>query len=407
LKIARQRAIFYDEGKPVQGESLMRAVVYQGPGNIALKDVPQPSLLEANDALVRIIKTTLCGTDLAIIKGGVASVEPGRIIGHEGIGIVEEVGSGVRRFKPGDKVIVSCITSCGSCEYCRRGLPSNCVEGGWILGNTIDGCQAEFVRVPFADNGLHVIPSSISEETALMLSDIVPTGLEVGVMNGEVQFGDVVAIVGAGPVGLAALLSVQFFSPAEIIVVDLDEYRLGLAEQLGATTVINNQDGRATEKILAKTGGRGVDVVIEAVGHPLTCKVAQEIIGVGGTIANIGVYSESAELHKETLWIKNVTIRMGVVNTTTIPLLLRTIESGKLHPDRLITHHFAFSDVLHAYDVFANAAQEQAVKIVLNVSDPSGAASLGIEEKALVEMIVNQIMQSQKEIAPATGKDCH
>ena len=347
----------------------MRAVVYQGPGSIALKEMPRPSLLEASDALVRILKTTLCGTDLAIIKGGVASVDPGRVIGHEGVGVVEAVGSGVRRFKAGDKVIISCITSCGSCEYCRRGLPSNCVEGGWILGNTIDGCQAEFVRVPFADNGLHAVPPTISEETALMLSDIIPTGLEVGVMNGEVQFGDVVAIVGAGPVGLAALLSVQFFSPAEIIVVDLDEHRLGLAEQLGATMVINNQDGRATEKILAKTGGRGVDVAIEAVGHPLTCKVAQEIIGVGGTIANIGVYSQSAELHKESLWIKNVTIKMGVVNTTTIPLLLRTIESGKLDTGRLITHHFAFSDVLHAYEVFANAAQEKAVKIVLNMDD--------------------------------------
>lgn len=370
----------------------MQAVVYQGPGNLALKEVPQPTLVEQSDALVRITQTTICGTDLAILKGGVATVTPGRVIGHEGVGIVEAVGSGVRRFKPGDRVIVSCITACGSCQYCRRGIPSNCTEGGWVLGNTIDGCQAEFVRVPFADNGLHHIPPPINEETALMLSDIVPTGLEVGVMNGQVKFGDVVAIVGAGPVGLAALLSIQFFSPAEVIVVDLDNHRLELAKRLGATMVINNQDRCATAKILEKTNGRGVDVAIEAVGHPLTCKVAQEIIGVGGTIANIGVYSQSAELHKEALWVKNITIRMGVVNTTTIPLLLRTIQSGKLDPSQLITHRFPFSDVLRAYEIFANAAQEQAVKIVLAIGDaPCNNARLSTE--ALVDMIVGQIMQ--------------
>ncbi len=287
------------EDKPEMGEHLMKAVVYQGPGKIALKKCPKPTLLEATDAIVRITKTTICGTDMAILKGGVATVEAGRIIGHEGVGVIEAVGTGVRRFKPGDHVIVSCITACGSCENCRRGIPSNCVDGGWVLGNTIDGCQAEFVRVPFADNGLYHIPESISEEVALMLSDIVPTGLEVGVMNGDVQFGDVVAIVGTGPVGLAALLAVQFFSPAEVIVVDLDEHRLALAKQLGATMIINNKDGNAVAKILEKTNGRGVDVAIEAAGHPLTCKVVQDIIGIGGTIANIGVYSQSAELHKE------------------------------------------------------------------------------------------------------------
>ena len=370
----------------------MQAVVYQGPGNIALKEVPRPTIIEQTDALVRITQTTICGTDLAILKGGVATVTPGRVIGHEGVGIVEAVGSGVRHFKPGDRVIVSCITACGGCEYCRRCIPSNCTAGGWVLGNKIDGCQAEYVRVPFADNGLYHIPTAINEETALMLSDIVPTGLEVGVMNGQVKFGDVVAIVGAGPVGLAALLSVQFFSPAEVIVVDLDAHRLALAQRLGATMVINNQDSHPTAKILEKTNGRGVDVAIEAVGHPLTCKVAQEIIGVGGTIANIGVYSQSAELHKEILWVKNITIRMGVVNTTTIPLLLRTIQSGKLDPSQLITHRLPFSDVRRAYEIFANAAQEQAVKIVLAVGDaPDHNAELSSE--ALVEMIVGQIMQ--------------
>ncbi|MCA9950564.1 MAG: zinc-dependent alcohol dehydrogenase family protein [Anaerolineales bacterium] len=371
----------------------MQAVVYQGPGQIALREMPHPTLVEATDAIVRITKTTICGTDMAILKGGVATVAPGRIIGHEGVGIVEAVGSGVRGFKPGDAVIVSCITACGSCESCRRGIPSNCADGGWVLGNTIDGCQAEFVRVPFADNGLYHIPDAIGEEVALMLSDIVPTGLEVGVMNGDVKFGDVVAIVGTGPVGLAALLAVQFFSPAEVIVVDLDEYRLALAKQLGATMIINNKDGTAVEQILEKTNGRGVDVAIEAAGHPMTCKVVQEIIGIGGTIANIGVYSQSAELHKEELWVKNITIRMGVVNTTTIPLLLKTIESGKLDPGPLITHRFPFANVLLAYEVFANAGKEQAVKIILNINEGIGESDNQYTEEKLVEMIVQQVLQ--------------
>ncbi|MFO7681117.1 MAG: zinc-dependent alcohol dehydrogenase family protein [Chloroflexota bacterium] len=369
----------------------MKAVVYESPGQIRFYKTARPSLLEPTDAIVRITHTTICGTDLAILKGGVPSVTAGRIIGHEGVGVVEAVGTGVRHFKAGDRVLISCITSCGSCENCRRGIPSNCRDGGWILGNTIDGCQAEFVRVPFADNGLYHIPAVISEEVALMLSDIVPTGLEVGVMAGDVQFGDVVAIVGAGPVGLAALLAVQFFSPAAVIVVDLDDYRLALAEKLGATTIINNRDGQAVAKILELTNGRGVDAAIEAVGHPLTCKLVQEIIGVGGTIANIGVYSQSAELHKQALWTKNITIRMGVVNTTTIPLLLKTILGGKLDPGQLITHRLPFTEILKAYEIFANAGREQAVKIVLNVAErPLPTAHT---EEELIELIVSRIMQ--------------
>lgn len=374
----------------------MKAVVYQGPGKIVLQEMPKPSLLKGTDVIVRITKTTICGTDMAILKGGVETVDAGRIIGHEGVGIVEAVGGGVRHFKPGDAVIISCITSCGSCENCRRGIPSNCEDGGWVLGNTIDGCQAEYVRVPFADNSLYKIPESISEEVALMLSDIVPTGLEVGVMNGGVKFGDVVAIVGAGPVGLAAVLAVQFFSPAEVIVVDLDEHRLALAKQIGATITINNRDGSAVEQIMTLTNGRGVDVAIEAAGHPLTCKVVQSIIGIGGTIANIGVYSQSAELHKESLWVKNVTIRMGVVNTTTIPLLLKTIMSGKLDPGQLITHRFPFENILLAYDIFANAGKEQAVKIILNMEASLKDGRLEARtyrEEDLVNFIVQQVMQ--------------
>jgi len=369
----------------------MKAVVYHGPGKISLDECPRPALLEPTDAIVRLTQTTICGTDLAILHGGVPSVAAGRIIGHEGVGVVEAVGKSVRRFRAGDRVLISCITSCGSCENCRRGIPSNCVDGGWILGNTIDGCQAEFVRVPLADNGLYHIPDAIHDEVALMLSDIVPTGLEVGVMAGDVRFGHVVAIVGAGPVGLAALLAVQFFSPAAVIVVDLDDFRLALAEKLGATHTINNADGQAVTKILALTNGRGVDAAIEAVGHPLTCKLVQEIIGVGGTIANIGVYSQSAELNKQALWTKNITIRMGVVNTTTIPLLLNTILGGKLDPGQLITHRLPFAEILRAYELFAHAGREQAVKIVLDMHEAPSSPTYS--EAELVELIVNQVMR--------------
>ena len=367
----------------------MLAVVYHGPGQLSLENRPKPTIQDPTDALVRVTHTTICGTDLAILKGGVASVAGGRVIGHEGVGVVEAVGSSVANVKPGDRVLISCITACGHCPHCRRGIPSNCANGGWVLGNTSDGCQAEYVRVPYADNGLHLIPAAVSDEIALMLSDIVPTGLEMGVINGDVKFGDVVAIIGAGPVGLAALLAVQFYSPAQVIVIDVDENRLALARRLGATATINNSDGEAQTRILEMTCGRGVDSAIEAVGNPQTCKLVQGIIGVGGTIANIGVYSQSTELFKQRLWTKNITIRMGLVNTTTIPLLLQTVEGGKLDPSPLITHRLPFTDILRAYDIFRNAAKEQAVKIVLHMD---GAAPDKDEDRTLIAHIVGQVL---------------
>ena len=381
-----------------QGESLsmMKALVYQGPGRKVWQDKAKPSLLQPTDAIVRVTKTTLCGTDLAILRGGVATCLPGTTLGHEGVGIIEEVGSAVSSVKPGDAVIISCITSCGRCDYCHRGLYSNCVDGGWLLGNTIDGTQAEYVRIPHADNSLHLIPPGMDDEAALMLSDIIPTGLEVGVMNGEVKFGDTVAILGAGPVGLAALLAAQFYSPAEIIVIDLDDNRLAKAKALGATITINNQDGQAAQKVLDLTHGRGVDVAIEVVGHPATCEVCQNIIGAGGHIADIGIYSKGVELHKEILWTKNITIRLGTVNTTTIPLLLRTVQSGKLDPKQLITHHFSLNDIIHAYDVFSNAAEEQAIKLIL-VNDVSCVAAPksanGSVQDAMIKQIVAQVLK--------------
>lgn len=377
----------------------MKALVYHGPGQKNWESKTKPGILKPTDAIVRITKTTLCGTDLAILRGGVATCQPGTTLGHEGVGLVEEVGSAVSCIKPGDLVIISCITACGRCDYCHRGMYSNCIDGGWMLGNTIDGTQAEYVRVPYADNGLHLIPEGMDDEAALMLSDIIPTGLEVGVMNGEVKFGDTVAILGAGSVGLAALMAAQFYSPSEIIVIDLDDNRLEKASELGATVTINNRDGKAAQKVMELTDGKGVDVAIEVVGHPATCEVCQNIIGAGGNIADIGVYSKGVELHKHILWTKNITLRLGTVNTTTIPLLMRTIQAGKLDPKTLITHHFDLSDILYAYDVFINAVEEQAIKLILtnNISNgiPPTTASDSSHE-TLIEEIVARVLQEMR-----------
>jgi len=343
----------------------MKALVYRGPGEIQLEDMPRPALRDATDAVVRMVKTTICGTDLHILKGDLPTVAAGRILGHEGIGIIEEAGTGVSRFRKGDRVLISCITACAKCEYCRRGMPSHCESGGWILGNTIDGTQAEFVRIPFADTSLYPIPENADEDAMVMLSDILPTGYECGVLNGSVKPGDTVAIIGAGPVGLAALLTTQFYAPANLIVIDLDDNRLKVAKQFGATAVINSTDGKAVEKVMALTAGKGVDVAIEAVGVAATFGLCQEIIGAGGHIANIGVHGASVTLHLEKLWSQNVTITTRLVDAVTTPLLLKTVMAGKLKPKQLITHHFVFADILKAYDTFGNAGREHALKVIL------------------------------------------
>ena len=343
----------------------MKALVYHGPGNKKLEDVPKPVLQEATDAVVRVTKTTICGTDLHILKGDVATVEAGRILGHEGIGTIEEVGAGVSRFRKGDRILISCITACGKCEYCRRNITSHCERGGWILGNTIDGTQAEFVRIPFADTSLYSIPNGADADAMVMLSDILPSGYECGVLNGSVKPGDTVAIVGAGPVGLAALLTAQFYTPASIIVIDLDDNRLEVAKQFGATALINSTDGKAVEKVMALTSGKGVDVAIEAVGVAATFGLCQEIVGVGGRIANIGVHGASVTLHLEKLWSQNITITTRLVDAVSTPLLLKTVMAGKLNPKQLITHHFALDDILKAYDTFGNAGKERALKVIV------------------------------------------
>ena len=343
----------------------MKALVYHGPNAKSWEDKPMPSIIEATDALVRISKTTICGTDLHIMKGDVPAVTDGRILGHEGVGVIEEVGKAVTSFKKGDHVLISCISSCGKCEYCKRGMYSHCKNGGWILGHLIDGTQAEYVRIPFADNSLYHIPAGSDEEALVMLSDILPTGFECGVLNGQVKPGDTVVIVGAGPIGLAALLTAQFYTPAEIIMIDLDDNRLAVSKKFGATQTINSGKENAAQKVKELTGKRGADCVIEAVGIPATFELCQSLVAPGGRIANIGVHGKSVVLHLETLWSHNITITTRLVDTVTTPMLLKTVQSKKLNPNQLITHHFKLSDIINAYDTFQHADREKALKVIL------------------------------------------
>lgn len=340
----------------------MKALVYHGPGKRSLDEKLKPTIKEPTDAVVKVTKTTICGTDIHIMKGDVATVTEGRTLGHEGVGVVVSAGTSVTGFKPGDHVLISCITSCGICSHCRSGMYSHCANGGWILGNTIDGTQAEYVRIPYADTSLYHIPEGADEEAMVMLSDILPTGFECGVLNGQVQPGDTVAIIGSGPIGLAALLTARFFTPARIIMVDTDANRLATATLFGATDIVRFN---AVAEIMALTGGNGVDVAIEAVGSPETFGICQSIIAPGGRIANIGVHGKSAELHLEKLWSSNITITTRLVDTVSTPKLLRTVLSGALQARKLITHHFPLSGIVKAYETFEHAAEEKALKVII------------------------------------------
>jgi alcohol dehydrogenase len=344
----------------------MKALVYLGPGKKALEHRPKPDITAASDAIVKMVKTTICGTDLHILKGDVPSCQPGRILGHEGVGIIEKVGTAVTTFKPGDRVLISCISACGKCAYCRKLMYSHCTTGGWILGNTIDGTQAEFVRIPYAETSLYHIPDGADEEALVMLSDILPTGFECGVLNGKVAPGSIVAIVGSGPIGLAALLTAQFYSPAEIIMIDLDDNRLEMAKRFGATAGINSADGKAVETIMKMTGKRGVDTAIEAAGIPATFELCEKIVAPGGTIANIGVHGTKVALHLERLWDCNVTITTRLVDTVSTPMLLNILRSHKIDPKLLITHHFKLDRILDAYETFGHAAKTKALKVIID-----------------------------------------
>ena len=343
----------------------MQALVYNGPGRKNVEDRPKPVIQAAGDAIVRITKTTICGTDLHILKGDVATCQPGTVLGHEGVGIVDEVGASVTSFKPGDRVLISCITACGRCEPCRKGMYSHCTTGGWILGNAIDGTQAEFVRIPHADTSLYPIPAGADEEALVMLSDILPTGFECGVLNGKVQPGSTVAIVGSGPIGLAALLTAQFYAPSQIIMIDLDDNRLAVGVRFGATATVNSAAGDAAQQVMALTDGLGVDTAIEAVGIPATFELCQEIVAAGGTIANVGVHGVKADLHLERLWSHNVTITTRLVDTVSIPMLLKTVQSKRIDARQLITHRFQMREILQAYETFGKAADTKALKVII------------------------------------------
>jgi alcohol dehydrogenase len=343
----------------------MKALVYHGPGEKTWDTVPDPGLLTPTDAIVRVDAVTICGTDLHILKGDVPTVEPGRVLGHEAVGTVVEAGAGVGGFAPGDRVLVSCITGCGRCEYCRSGTYGQCLHGGgWILGHRIDGVQADFVRVPFADNSLHRLPESIPDDSAVLLADILPTSFEVGVLNGQVQPGDTVVIVGAGPVGLAAVLTARFFTPSRIIVVEPAASRRDLAKRMGADVTLSPDDD--PEGVVRElTDGLGAHVVMEAVGVPAAFELCTRMVRPGGRLANIGVHGAPVTLHLEDLWIKNVTITTGLVDTFSTPRLLGMLAGHQIDAAPLITHRFRIGQMLEAYDVFARAADTGALKVVL------------------------------------------
>lgn len=357
----------------------MKAMVYYGDHDIRFEKRAIPQIIDPTDAIIRMTKTTICGTDLGIYKGKNPEIENvakektgefnGRILGHEGIGIVEQVGSAVKNFKVGDKVIVSCVSRCGTCENCQKQLYSHCMnDGGWIMGYMIDGTQAEFVRTPFADTSLYLLPENLHEDVAVLLSDALPTGHEIGVQSGDVKPGDTVAIVGAGPVGMSVLLTAQLYSPSQIIMIDMDDNRLAMAKEIGATHTINSGKDDAIKKVMEMTNGRGVDVAIEAVGIEATWDICQHIVKEGGHLANVGVHGKSVSFALEKLWIKNLTITTGLVNANTTGMLLKTCCSGKLPMDKLATHHFKFAEIEKAYDVFLNSAKEKAMKVIIDFS---------------------------------------
>jgi len=351
----------------------MRALVYHGPGQKAWEEVPDPELTDGGDVIVRVDATTICGTDLHILAGDVPEVRAGRILGHEAVGIVDEVGDEVHRLTPGDRVLVSCISACGTCRFCREARYGQCAEGGgWVLGHRIDGTQAEYVRVPYADTSTYRIPDGVSDEEALMLADILPTGYEVGVLAGGVRPGDVVAVVGAGPVGLSAIMCARLFSPSHIVAIDLSDARLKAAKEFGADVTVNDSHDDPMAVIRGLTGRLGADVAIEAVGTPATFELAVKLARPGGRIANIGVHGKPALLHLEEQWTRDITITTGLVDASSTPTLMRLVGSGQLAVDRFVTHHFGMDDFERAYDVFSDAGSG-ALKVFMSREEERGA----------------------------------
>jgi alcohol dehydrogenase len=362
----------------------MKGLVYHGPGQRSWDTVPEPTIEAPTDVVVRVDSSTICGTDLHILKGDVPAVQPGTILGHEAVGTIVEKGAGVTTLEIGDRVLVSCITSCGRCRFCKEHRYGACTGGGgWIFGHLIDGLQAEYARVPFADTSVYKVPPELDDEQVIFLADILPTAYEVGVLNGRVEPGDTVAIVGAGPIGLAAVLTARLLTPAHIVAIDVDDSRLERARELGADVAINNVGGSALAAVQQLTGGLGADVAIEAVGIPETFELCTELVRPGGRVANVGVHGHSATLHLETLWIRDLTITTGLVDTFTTPRLLDLIAGGKLDAMPFATHHFPLGETMSAYDTFADAAATHALKVVLT-AEPVGGKSAARGEESLV-----------------------
>ena len=345
----------------------MRAMVFQGQGRKGVQDMPDPEITDESDVIVQVDTTTICGTDLHILGGHVPSVRAGRILGHEAVGTVDATGSAVRTISPGDRVLVSCISACGACRYCREGHYGECQGGGgWLLGHTYDGTQAEYVRVPFADTSTYRIPAGVTDEEALMLADIVPTGYEVGVLKAAVRPGDVVAVVGTGPVGLAAIMGARLFSPSHVVAIDVADRRLEAAKEFGADVLVNDSVSDPLEAVKSVTDGMGADVTIEAVGQPETFELAVRLTRPGARIANIGLHAKPAALHLEDQWTRDITVTTGQVDTSSTPMLMRLLASHQLDTRKFVTHRFGFDDFDEAYDVFARAAETGALKVVIS-----------------------------------------
>jgi alcohol dehydrogenase len=344
----------------------MKALVYHSPGQKAWEEKPKPTITNQTDAIVKIVKTAIGINDLNLINSSIPIVSEGRIIGHEGVGVIDEVGTAVSNFKKNDYVLISSVTSCGRCDNCKKQMYSHCEHGGWFLGNVIDGTQAEYVRIPYADNSLHHIPEDADSEAFVMLSNVVPTAYECGVLCGNVKLGDSVAIIGAGPIGMAALLTAQFYSPSQIIMIDFDDNRLSEALSLGANHIVNISHEFAVKSVMDLTKGKGAQVVIEAVGTPTTFEIAGEIVTVGGHIANIGIHGKGVNLHLEQLFSRNVTITTHIVDTYSIPVLIKSVIANKLDPTKLISHLFHLDQIMEAYDVLENANHEKVLKIILS-----------------------------------------
>ena len=345
----------------------MKAVVYHGPGEKSWDDVPDPRIVEDTDAIIGVDATTICGTDLHILKGDVPGTASGRVLGHEAVGTVEAVGAGVTSIRPGDRVLVSCVSACGRCRFCREGRYGQCLGGGgWVLGNTIDGTQAEYVRVPFADTSTYLVPSGVSDEAVLMLADILPTAYEVGVINGCIRPGDTVAIVGAGPIGLATILAARLLSPSHVVAIDLAQTRLDAASRFGADITINPSREDPAKRIASLTDGLGADVTIEAVGVADTFETCTRLVRPGGHVANVGVHGTAAALHLEQMWNRDITITTGLVDTWSTPTLLKLVRSGQLDTHKFITHRFDLADAIDAYDVFSRPAETGALKVLLH-----------------------------------------